>query len=270
LEDIIMVRHALAGAALLVLATFARAHDTWVQVNTNVIRVGDNVHIDLMFGNHGNEHRDFKLAGKVDLASSTLVVVGPDGKRFDIRDRLADVGYTPTEGFWTAKFATTEPGLYLIAHTSDKVVSYAPARSVKSAKTFFLVSRSLDKVSAANAGFDKPLGHALELVPQSNPVTPMGPGTPIKVQLLYKGKPLPNVCVSFIPRGEALTEEFDPRYERKTDAGGRAAFTPTAANYYLVVAHWQEPKESGKGYDYTKYSATLTVYVPQICPCCGE
>jgi hypothetical protein len=36
------------------------------------------------------------------------------------------------------------------------------------------------------------------------------------------------------------------------------------------VAHWKEPNESGKGYDSTKYSATLTILVPQVCPCCGE
>ena len=34
-------------------ASTAKAHDTWVQTNTNVIRVGDSVHVDLMLGNHG-------------------------------------------------------------------------------------------------------------------------------------------------------------------------------------------------------------------------
>lgn len=121
-----------------------------------------------------------------------------------------------------------------------------------------------------NPGFAKPLGHALELVPETNPVTPMGPETPIKVQLLYKGKPLAGAKVSFIPRGETLTETFDPRYERKTDEKGRASFTPKEGNYYLVVAHVEEPTESGKDYKSTKYSATLTVLVPQLCPCCGE
>jgi uncharacterized GH25 family protein len=108
------------------------------------------------------------------------------------------------------------------------------------------------------------------LVPETNPVTPMGPGTPIRVRLLYKGKPLAGARVSFIPRGETLSKDFDGRYERKTDARGRAEFTPTEGNYYLVVAHWLEPKEKGEGYQSTKYSATLTVLVPQVCPCCGE
>jgi uncharacterized GH25 family protein len=261
----------LVGLALTLLTTATtRAHDTWVQTNINVIRAGDAAQIDLMLGNHGNDHRDFKLAGKPDLAASTLAVLGPDGKRIDLRARMADVGYAPNEGFWTTRFVAPQPGLYMVAHTFDKVMSYAPVRAVKSAKTFFVASKSLDKVPANNPGFDRPLGHALELVPEANPVTPMGPGTAIKVRLLFKGKPLAKARVSFIPRGETLTEGFDRRYERETDEQGRATFTPTAGNSYLIVAHRQEPKESGKGHEGTKYSATLTVFVPQVCPCCGE
>jgi hypothetical protein len=67
----------------------------------------------------------------------------------------------------------------------------------------------------------------------------------------------------------ALTEKFDPRFEQKTNANGRVRFTPTGANYYLIAAHRDEPSEKGDGYDSTKYSATLTLFVPQICPCCG-
>src|SRR5581483_10432534 len=104
----------------------ARAHDTWVQTNVNVVRAGDNVHIDLCLGNHGNNHRDFKLASKTDLAGCTLEVLAPDGKRYDLKDRLADIGYTPKEGFWTTRFAASQPGVYVVAHTLDHVVSYAP------------------------------------------------------------------------------------------------------------------------------------------------
>ncbi|MGH7172850.1 MAG: DUF4198 domain-containing protein [Gemmataceae bacterium] len=265
-----MMKFICSGLMVLALAAALSAHDTWVQTNTNVVRVGDNVHIDLMLGNHGNNHRDFKLASKIDLEGCTLTIVAPDGKRYDLKDRLTDTGYTPKEGYWTVPFSAAKPGLYLIAHTRDKVVSYAPTRSIKSAKTFFLVSKSLDNVPRDNPGFDKVLGHALELVPETNPVTPMGPGTPIKVKLLYKGKPMADAQVSFIPRGATLTEDFDPRYERKTDKNGRASFTPKEGNYYLVVAHHLEPKESGEKYQSTKYSATLTVLVPQVCPCCGE
>lgn len=266
-----MLRYALMPLLAAACCSPAAAHDTWVETNTNLIRTGDAVHIDLKLGNHGNDHRDFKLASKVELEGCKLDVIAPDGRTYDVTDRLIDTGYAPKEGYWTTRFAAARPGLYLVAHSLDRVVNHGqPVRSIKSAKTLFVVSSSLDRVPEENPGFDRVLGHPLELVPTANPVTPMGPGTPIGVRLLYKGEPLPGATVSFIPRGETLSEGFDERYERTTDAEGSASFTPKAGNVYLVVAHRKEPGESTAAYDSTSYSATLTVFVPEVCPCCGE
>lgn len=246
------------------------AHDTWVQTNTNVIRTGDAVHVDLMLGNHGNDHRDYKLASKVSLNGITLRLHGPQPSPLDLASRLVDVGYTPKEGFWTTKVGVTEPGLYLIEQSADGIVNHGkPLRSVRSAKTFFVAANSLGEIPHENPGFDKVLGHALELVPEANTVTPMGPDVPIRVKLLFQGKPLAGAKVSFIPRGVTLSEGFDANYERTTNDNGRAAFTPKEGNYYLVVAH-HETEEKGTGYDSSKYTATLTVFVPDVCPCCGE
>lgn len=251
--------------------TTASGHDTWVQTSTNLVRVGDGVYVDLMLGNHGNDHRDFKLASKVDPEAGPLEIVAPEGKRYDLKDRLVDLGYAPKEGFHSAKFAASTPGLYVVGHRSDRVVNHGvPTRSIKSAKCCFLVSTSLDKPPTNQPGFDKPLGHSLEIVPIAHPVTPMGPGQAIRVQILFKDKPLADARVSFIPRGETLTETFDERYERKTDASGRASFTPTTGNNYLVVVHHLAPDERAAEYEQTQYSATLTMLVPEVCPCCGE
>lgn len=265
-------KRSVMGAAALCLFFCAAgfAHDTWVQTNANIVRVNDAVYVDLMLGNHGNEHRDFKLASKVKLQPSTLVVIDPEGKSTDLKPELTDRGLAETEGYWTARYRPTAPGLHLFAHTLDMVVSYAPQRAIKSAKTFIVASKSLDKVTEKNPGFDRVLGHALELVPQRNPVTPMGPGSPIQVQLLYKGKPLAGEKVAFIPRGVQLAEGADPKYERATDAWGFAQFEPGDANYYLIVAHHLEEADKGPGYESTKYGAALTVIVPAICPCCGD
>ncbi|MDZ4685898.1 MAG: DUF4198 domain-containing protein [Planctomycetaceae bacterium] len=246
------------------------AHDTWVQTNTNLIRTGDAVHVDLMLGNHGNEHRDFKLASKTTLDGVTLKVHGPTQQTYDIAGKLIDVGYTPKEGFWSAKFAATEPGLYVVEHKLDRVVNHGqPVRSVKSAKTFFVVSKSLDNVPQEHPGFDRVLGHALELVPEANTVTPMGPDVPIRVRVLFRGEPLAGARVSFIPRGTTLADGFDPEYERTTNDHGRAMFIPKEGNHYLVVVH-HKTDESAADYVSTSYSATLTVFVPDVCPCCGE
>lgn len=262
-----------ATLLILLLASPAFAHDAWVQTNTHIVRAGDYAQIDLMLGNHGNEHRDFKLAGKLSLEGADVSVTGPSGASYDLKPIATDTGYTPQEGFWTARFDTADPGLYRVALRSDRVMTYAPERSIKSAKAFFVASRSLDSVPADNPGFDVPAGHELELVPVSNPVTPMGPGTEIRVRLLYKGQPLAGERVSFIPRGATLAKGFDETYERTTDSNGEASFEPREGNTYLIAAHKTEQAESGtldgQPYQFTKYGATLTVLVPRICPCCG-
>lgn len=262
------MRYLTALAFIVCGPSFAAAHDTWVETNTNLIRTGDAVFVDLKLGNHGNEHRDFKLASKVDLESSTLQVIAPDETHYDLKDRLIDTGYAPKEGYWTAKFAAMKPGMYVVSHSLDSVVNHGkPTRSVKSGKTCFVVSDSLDRVPFINPGFDRAEGHPLELVPVANPVTPMGPGEPIVVRVLLKGQPLADARVSFIPQSETLRAGFDERYERKTNAGGEAEFTPKTGERYLVVVH-HTTDEAGNGYEQTSYAATLTVFVPEMCPCC--
>jgi uncharacterized GH25 family protein len=247
------------------------AHDTWVETNTNLIRTGDAVYVDLKLGNHGNDHRDFKLASKIDLDACTLEVISPDGKAYDLKSRLVDTGYAPTEGYWKAKFVAAKPGVYTVAHTLDKIVNHGhPVLAVKSGKTLFVVSPTLDKVEPAKSGFENPLGHALEIVPQVNPVTPMGPGQPISVRVLLKGKPLADARVSFVPRSQTLKGGFDEQYERMTNAKGDAEFTPKTGDQFLIVVHHLAKDEIGKDYDETAYSATLSVFVPEICPCCGQ
>jgi uncharacterized GH25 family protein len=263
------IRPVFALALLLVLGAAASGHDTWVQSNTPIVRAGDAAYVDLFLGNHGNEHRDFKVAGKPDLAKSTFTVTTPEGKTIDLCPTAIDQGYAPKEGYFTARITTARPGIYLIAQHSDSVVSYAPERSIHSAKTFVLASTSLDKVPNDAPGFDRVLGDPLEIVPQSTTIAPMGPGVPIRVRVLFKGKPLADARISFIPRGTTLAEGFDSTYERHTDSKGLASFEPKEANLYLVAVH-HETDEKGKGYDSTKYGATLTVLVPAICPCCGE
>lgn len=248
----------LGGAAL--------AHDTWVETNVNLVRTGDAAYVDLKLGNHGNEHRDFKLASKIDLEKVTLHVLGPNGLDYDLKSDLIDTGYAPKEGYWSAKFVTPKPGLYCVSHTLDTL--HRTTRAIKSGKTYFAASNSLDVIKDPLKGFDAPLGHPIEFVPEANPILPMGPGEPIRLKLLYKDRLLAGAVVTFIPRGTDLKEGFDETYERRTDAEGRASFTPKTGGHYLAVTHHVEENEKGDGYDRTAYAATLTVFVPEICPCC--
>jgi len=254
--------------ALLTLPVIASAHDIWIESSANLVRTGDLLRLSLMLGNHGNEHRDFKLASKIAAGDQNLFVFGPKGDKLDLTSTLFDNGYGPQDGFWSTTFQPEQPGMYMALSTFDKVMSYAPVRDIKSAKTFFVVSNSLDAVPEANPGFDRVVGAPLELVPIVNPVTPFGSGNILKVKLLYKGKPLPNSVISFVPRGATLKGEMDMAYEKKTDANGIAQLTLKEANSYLISAHQGDDKASGEGYKSIGYSATLCMIVPGLCPCC--
>ena len=257
----------LLGITFFVSAT-GSAHDTWVETNTTSVPSGQAVYVDLKLGNHGNHHRDFKLASKIALTHVTLHTVGPDGKAHDLKPALVDTGYAPKEGYWTAKAVTPEPGLYVVAHTLNTL--HLTTRAIKSAKTYYYVAPTSAGSSSSVEGFDKPLGHEIELVPLTDPLVLAGPGKPLDVKLLFKGKPLAEATISFIPRGQALTEEFDARFERKTDSNGVASFTPESGNRYLAVVHHAAPDEKGEGFDRTAYSATLTFLVPEVALTVGK
>jgi uncharacterized GH25 family protein len=247
-------------AVLLFAPLNANAHDTWVQINSPLVRVGDNVYVDLMLGNHGNNHRDFKLASKITLDKSTLQVVDPQGKVQDLKSKAIDTGFTAKEGFWSARVETQQPGLHVVSHTGEG--GHGVVRGIRSGKTYFFASESLDRPGHSAVGFDKPLGHAIELVPLTDPAVVVA-GQPIRVRVVYKGKPMANAHVAFIPRGQVLAEGTDEHFERHTDAEGIASFTPTEGNYLLITVHHTEPDEKGEGYDKTQYTATMTFLVPQ-------
>jgi hypothetical protein len=63
----------LAFAIFWILPASTLAHDACVQTNTNLVREGDAVHIDLMLGNHGNAHPDFRLAGRESLMADLIL-----------------------------------------------------------------------------------------------------------------------------------------------------------------------------------------------------
>ncbi len=263
-----MKRFSFTIAILSLVTSFASAHDTWVETNTNLIRTGDSVYVDLKLGNHGNDHRDFKQASKIQIEKVDIEVVDPDGKRYDLRPEMVDVGYTPKEGYWTGKFSAFKNGIYTVAETSDYVVNHGQAqRSLKSAKTYFQISDSLDHPVPDDRIIGKVLGHPMELVPLVNPILPMSAGKKFQVQLLLNGKPLAGETISCIPQGHELKDGFDEDYEKKTDANGCVTFTPKDGNRYLFVAHVVKD-EKGEGYEATKYTSTLTLFVPDLCTCC--
>lgn len=253
------MKHPLLAALLLPFS--ASAHDPWVQVNTLKQEPKQPIYADLMLGNHGNNHRDFLLASKIPLNGSTLSLIGSNGIATDLKPSIIDTGSEEKEGFWSVKIPPQPSGLYCVAHTYDAVVTYAPKRVLKSAKSYFL-SVQPDENKTGNL-FSKPLGHPLELVVLNDP-SKLSAGDQLNIRVIFKGQPLKDAVVSCIPRGVELAEEFDGNHEARTDEQGEAALPLPEANRYLVVVHRKAPEETGETYSAgTEYAATLTLLVSE-------
>jgi uncharacterized GH25 family protein len=240
------------------------AHDTWIETNTSLVRVGEVVHVDLKLGNHGNHHRDFLLAGRINPEWVTLEVASDQGKRESLREQLTPTAAAEKEGFWTTSYSPRSSGTFTVVQTLDRVMKHGKSvRGVRSAKALFIASESLDNPQVSTTTGLAPLGLSYELVLESCPLRQVAVAQPLTVKVLKDGKPQANVLVSFIPRGEKLADEFDPRFERRTDAQGRASFTPSKATVHLIAARQNAEDEKSDAYEYTSYCATLTVQVPK-------
>lgn len=239
----------------------ATAHDTWVQSGPLVTRHNDVVHVDLMLGNHGNDHRDFKLASKITLKPCSLSVVAPDGTTSDLKPSIKDMGYAEKEGYWSARMVADQKDVYQVVHTLDTL--HGKTRGIKSSKSFFVSSSCFGVFPTNGTEFIKPLNSGLELVLESSLKT-MGAGKEVQLKVLWNGKPLPEARVAFVPRGAVLAEGFDSDFERVADETGTVRFTPTEGNFLLAVVHHMAADESGDGYDRTHYGATMVLPIPQV------
>jgi len=237
------------------------------------------VYLDLQFGNHLNTHRDYKIyASKWDINKASFELITPTGRVVDLKDSVVDIGmdetkvfgtttYVDKNGYLVAKFQTDkkDTGLYIADIRQDVVVSYAPERSIKGAKAMIAALPStMSNHNPSLQGYDRVLSQALEIIPLSNP-TELAVGDTLTVQVLFKGAPLSDACLSVIPRGKTLPAfGVENPYDLMTDMSGKASFTFDEANYHLFVVH-QETAESGslegKPYSQTKYTGALTVIV---------
>lgn len=242
----------------LLVAMPSHAHDTWLEAGAATVPVGEYTYVDLMLGNHGNDHRDFKLASKITLDPCTLSVVDPTGSTLDLKSAITDMGHAEKEGFWTAKYVFAKPGLHRFVHTLDTL--HRTTRAIKSAKTFVMATDGVgNSIDSSNP--DLCHGFGLELVLKT-PFATIEAGRPIELHVMRSGKPLSEARVTFVPRGATLAEEFDSDYERISDSEGHVQFVPKEGNVLFAVVHHMAEDESGGGYENTHYSAAMVIQVP--------
>lgn len=257
-------------AALLVLPGGAAAHDGWLQVYAPVVRVGQVAHVDLMLGNHANEHRSYRIAGKLDPDEVDVTVVGPGGDVRSLDDALFDAGEadaTPPpgpKGYLSTAFVPRAEGIYVVAARGDAVLQHGdapPFRSLRLAKTLVAAARvPLAERAREFTGYDRAVGDdRLEIIPKTN-LTGVWAGEEIVLELRLKGRPLAGQTVAVIRRSTAETREL------VTDQAGMVRFPAGEPDYYLVRVEADQDDEAVPGeYAKTTYEATLT-YVVQARP----
>ncbi|HVR96697.1 MAG TPA: DUF4198 domain-containing protein [Thermoanaerobaculia bacterium] len=263
-------------AAALLLTTLAaplRAHDFWIEPSSFHPAPGDRVAVRLRVGEH------FKGDP-----------VPRDARRIE---RFAQVGagverpVPGVDGMEPAGYASFQaPGLYWIVYDSDhasveldgakfekyleqegldKVSRLRAKRGQSAAPGREIYSRcvkSLLKVGTGGpgAGWDRPLGLVLELIPEADPYS-LKAGGELPVRLLFRSKPLAGALVVAFSR-----EAPDEAVSARSDAQGRVRLRLARPGVWLVKAvHMVETVEPGvkARADWESFWASITFEMPR-------
>jgi uncharacterized GH25 family protein len=247
----------------------ALAHDGWIEV-PGIVEKDQPVTIALLLGNHANEHRSYRLAGKWNPKHLKLMVIEPSGKVNDITSSLVDLGEDDEKtgpkgpkGFHIAPFTPRGEGVHIVLAREEQLLQHGDEpkfRSVRSARAAFAALRSPRVAEGKKTtGFDRTFAvdNVMELVPVSNPIA-ITQNDRVTLELRYKGKPFSNQNISVVSRlsGTASAQDF------ATDGKGQVSFTAGPADMYLVRVKSEERTERIEGqYDLSSYETT---YVFQV------
>jgi hypothetical protein len=255
---------------LLVLqAGWSSAHDGWVEV-PSIVERGQPVTISLMLGNHSNEHKSYRLAGKWNPERTKLMVIEPSGKVNDLTASLVDLGEDAEntgpkgpKGFHIAAFTPKEEGVHIVIARQEEVAQHGDGpkfRGVRSARGAFASLRTPTvaeaKKSSRFAG-TVDSENLMEIVPVSNPlgVTQNGQMT---FEVRYRGKAFANQNVTIISRLDGPTSVK----ELLTDEKGQVSFNAGVPDAYLMRIKFEERNQRSEGeYDLTSYEATYVFNV---------
>jgi uncharacterized GH25 family protein len=256
--------------ALTSYCSLAHGHDGWLEIAPAIIERNQPVVISLIQGNHANEHKSYRIAGKWDQKNTTLVMLDPKGKQNSLTDYLIDMGEDAEtigpkgpKGFHLAPFVPKDEGLYLALARQARTIQQGDgprAITVRIAKSAFAAFKSPTVSAAKNLkGFDRLIGgeDGAEFIPLQNPLAVFANGT-MALELRHKGRPIAGQAVSMLRR----IDGFASVQERTSDDKGRVRFAIGPADFYLVRVKIDEESARPDGLkDKASYEST---YVFQV------
>jgi uncharacterized GH25 family protein len=241
------------------------AHDGWVEISPAIVEQNQAATIALIQGNHSNEHKSYRIAGKWDQKNTTLLVVDPKTQQTSLTDRMIDfgedaeaIGPKGPKGFFLASFVPKEAGLYQAVARQARTLQQGDGPkivTVRIAKAAFAALK-VPTVSAAQnlKGFDRVVAgaDAVEFIPLSNPLAIVSGGQ-VTLELRRQGKPATGQTITLVRRidGPASVQE------RTTDEKGRVTFAVGPADSYLARVKIDEETSRPDGQkDKASYEST--------------
>jgi nickel transport protein len=148
--------------------------------------------------------------GKISFLMTTARAVS-DELSLEALDRLREGS---VNGVWTFS-STYDNGFYVHAADGHAIATtLADYPSAADSAHYLKYSKALLRIGLMSHGYDRILGHRLELVPLANPFS-VAVGVSIPIEVLFQGKPLAGATVEI---GDDQTARRNP--EQKTDSLG--------------------------------------------------
>jgi uncharacterized GH25 family protein len=251
----------IAIVVLLSLAPLAHAHDFWIEPSTFRPAVGQMVSTSLRVG---QEFIGEPIPRSAQFIDSFVVREGSREKEvvgFENRDPagylrveqpgLAIIGYrskgNPLE-LDAAKFEAflkTEGLERISAIRAQRHETEKPDREL-----FYRFAKSVLNTAGGNgAKYDQPFGYRLEIIPETNPCA----NTPLRLRLLFEGKPLAGALVTALHR-----DDSSARIRARSDRDGRVTLDLPKNGVWLIKSVQMVPAPAGTNADWESLWASLT------------
>lgn len=236
-------------------AARAAAHDFWIEPSTFRPAVGQLFTASLLVGQNfvgepiprstplidafivsdvsgqrpvnGFENHD--PAGYIRLPQAGLAIIGYRSKPSQLE--------LPAEKF----------NEFLLQEGLDRVRQVRMARGEMNRpdrERFFRYAKAI--VGSGAGGFDQPLGYRLEIIPETDPLD----FKPLRLRLLFEGKPLAGALVTAIDRNGRLSA--------RSDASGHVTFALPKNGVWLIKSVHMIPAPPGTNADWESLWASLT------------
>lgn len=244
-------------AALLLSAGHSYAHYPWINVVDYTPETGTAVKLTIGWG-HRYPFDGFLQTNEL----ASIYAVGHDGRKTIVPTSAVEYqseAVMSEDGVYVIA-AERKPGFYTKTTKGGKRSSKKgiPADTVIESSHSIMCMKAVVNVGDGKGEVDAPVGHALEIVPQVNPVA-LRAGDYLPVTVLLKGKPFQGTLHATYMGFSTEKDTF--AYATSTDSKGAGRIKILNAGVWMIKVRHEEPYPDPSESDKESYVATLTFEV---------